>query len=439
MGRDLDGIARPTPKAVMTIGGWGGPGGDSTGEPGSQDSITLQGDYYQGQAGQNTSFSTMTGPTFLTNVVEDLRMSGGNVLGRWQHTFNQQHNLALQFYYDKTRRDELSFKEIRNTIDFDLQHRFSLPLGQDIVWGVGYRISGDHLRNSDSLSFDPSERRLRTFSAFIQDEIKMFQEKVRLTIGVKYLKNTFTGGRILPNVRLLYNPTPDQTIWAAVTHSNRFASRFEHDGRQTIAGTATDFVYHQGNPTVQGENLWGYELGYRAQVSSTVSFDAAAFYNYYTRSHGDQEVSETLELIQHVVTTRTYGGEVAGEWRLLEWWRLRPAFSYLHIRHSAPEGIEAESGQDPAHQLSIRSLMNLTDTLEVDTTFRFVDRLPGLGVSNYQNIDIRLGWRPTNHLEISVVGHNLLEKYHTEFKPEFIQTAASQIQRGVFGKVTWRF
>ncbi len=414
-------------------------GGRLDWEPGAQDSITLQGDYYQGQAGQNTSFPTMTGPTFLTNVVEDLRMSGGNVLGRWQHTFSQQHNFTLQFYYDKTRRDELSFKEIRNTIDFDLQHRFPLPLGQDIVWGVGYRISGDHLRNSDSLSFDPSERRLRTFSAFVQDEIKMFQERVRLTIGVKYLKNTFTGGQILPNVRLLYNPTPDQTIWAAVTHSNRFASRFERDGRQTIAGTPTDFVYHQGNPTVQGENLWGYELGYRAQVSSTVSFDAAAFYNYYTSSHGDQEVSETLELIQHNVTTRTYGGEVAGEWRLLEWWRLRPAFSYLHIRHSAPEGIEAESGQDPAHQLSIRSLMNLTDTIEVDTTYRFVDRLPRIGVSHYQNVDIRVGWRPTSRLEISVTGHNLLEQHHTEFKPEFIQTAASQIQRGVFGKVTWRF
>ena len=83
--------------------------------------------------------------------------------------------------------------------------------------------------------------------------------------------------------------------------------------------------------------------------------------------------------------------------------------------------------------------MNLTDTFEVDTTFRFIDRLSGLGVSNYQNVDIRLGWRPTPRLEVSVVGHNLLEKQHAEFKPEFIQTAASQIQRGLFAKVTWRF
>lgn len=83
--------------------------------------------------------------------------------------------------------------------------------------------------------------------------------------------------------------------------------------------------------------------------------------------------------------------------------------------------------------------MDLTNTLEFDTTFRFVDRLPGLGISNYQNLDVRLGWRPTSHVEFSLVGHNLLEARHLEFKPEFIQTSVSQIQRGLFAKVTWRF
>ena len=272
----------------------------------SQDSVTLQGDYYQGQAGQQTSFPATIGPAFLTNAVEDVRMSGGNLLGRWNHTFGQQHNLTLQFYYDKTRRDELSFKEIRNTLDLDLQHRIPLPLGQDIVWGVGYRVSGDQLRNSESLSFDPSERRLRTFTAFLQDEIKLFQEKVRLTIGAKYLKNTFTGGLILPNIRLLYNPTPDQAVWAAITQSNRIPSRFERDGRQTIAGTPTDLVERQGSSDVRSENLWGYELGYRAQVNPSLSFDAAdaaAFYNLYKHSSGEQEISETVQLVRSNMQT----------------------------------------------------------------------------------------------------------------------------------------
>ena len=414
-------------------------GGRLDWNPGTNDSITLQGDYYHGQAGQLTSFPTTTGPSFSTNAVEDVRMSGGNVLGRWQHIVGERHNLAFQFYYDRTRRDELSFKEIRNTVDVDFQHQFPLPLGQQIVWGLGYRVSGDHLRNSESLSFDPDERRLRTFSAFFQDEITMFQDKLRLTAGVKYLKNTFSGGLLLPNFRLLYQLTPNHSIWGAVTRSNRFPSRFEREGRRTITGTPTELVELQGNASVRSETLWGYELGYRAQLTSILSFDAVGFYNDYHHSTGEQEVSDSLELVRSQVTTRTYGGELSGDWRALPWWRLRPAFSYLHIRRTAPEGIETESGEDPTYQFSIRSLMNLTDTIEFDTTFRFVDRLVGLNVDSYTNLDVRLGWRPTSKLEFSVVGHNLIESRHTEFKPEFIQTAVSHIQRGMFGKVTWRF
>ena len=414
-------------------------GGRLDWNPGTNDSLTLQGDYYNGQAGQLTSFPTLTGPSFSTSVVEDLRMSGGNVLGRWQHTFGERHNFTFQFYYDRTRRDELLFKEIRNTVDVDFQHQFPLPLGQQIVWGLGYRVSGDHLRNSESLSFDPDERRLRTFSVFFQDEIGLFQNKLRLTAGVKYLKNTFSNGLLLPNFRLLYQLTPDQSVWGSVTRSNRFPSRFERDGRLALAGTPTEIVELQGNASVRSETLWGYEFGYRAQLTSVLSFDAVGFYNDYHQSTGEQEVSDSLELVRSQVTTRTYGGELSGEWRTLPWWRLRPAFSYLHIRRTAPEGIETESGEDPTYQFSIRSLMNLTDTIEFDTTFRFVDRLVGLDVGSYHNLDIRLGWQPISKLEFSVIGHNLLENRHTEFKPEFIQTAASQIQRGMFGKVTWRF
>ena len=405
----------------------------------SKDFVTLQGDYYQGQAGQQTSFPTTIAPTFSTNAVEDLRMSGGNVLGRWKHTFTQQHDFTLQFYYDRTRRDELFFKEIRNTFDVDFQHRVQLPLNQEIVWGALYRVSGDRLRNSESLSFTPDDRSLRMFSVFVQNEIKLFHEKVRLTVGAKYLKHTFTGGLIQPNVRLLYNPTPDQAIWAAVTRANRMPSRFERDGRLAVAGTPTELVYLQGNPAARSENLWGFEAGYRAQIGSTLSVDVAAFYNHYKYSSGEEELSESLEQIRPNVTTRTYGGEVAGEWRVLRWWRLRPTLTYLQVHRSAPEGIAFESGEDPVHQFSMRSLMELTDTIEFDATFRFVDRLPGIRVGNYQNLDIRLGWRPIRNLELSLVGHNLIEAGHVEFKPEFIQTGVSHIQRGVFGKVTWRF
>lgn len=372
-------------------------------------------------------------------MAEDVRMSGGNVLTRWRHVMGERSDFQLQFYVDRTKRNELTFQEVRNTYDIDFQHRLPLPFGQDVVWGLGYRISNDHLRNSDQLIFDPSDRSLRTFSAFVQDEIRLLHDHVRLTVGAKYLKNSFTGGLIQPNFRLLWTPDSKQTVWASVTRANRIPSRLERDARQLLAGTDLGFLQIQGNPMIHSENLWGYELGYRAQLSSAFSVDIAVFYNSYTHSHTEEEISETVKGIDNDAKFKIYGGEISGEWRVFDWWSLRPTFSYLQVKHSAPTGHEVESGDDPAHQMSLRSLVNISRTIEFDSTFRFVDRLPGIGVSSYANLDLRLGWRPSPALEFSLVGHNLLQTHHQEFQPEFIRTAPSQIQRGVYGKVTWRF
>jgi iron complex outermembrane receptor protein len=50
----------------------------------------------------------------------------------------------------------------------------------------------------------------------------------------------------------------------------------------------------------------------------------------------------------------------------------------------------------------------------------------------YTTLDARLAWFPIRELEIAVVGQHLLEAEHAEYGPD-------QIERGIYGKVTWRF
>ena len=50
--------------------------------------------------------------------------------------------------------------EIRDTIDFDFQHRFALTPRQEIIWGVGYRFTTDKIGNSLPISFEPDSRAL---------------------------------------------------------------------------------------------------------------------------------------------------------------------------------------------------------------------------------------------------------------------------------------
>jgi iron complex outermembrane receptor protein len=50
-----------------------------------------------------------------------------------------------------------------------------------------------------------------------------------------------------------------------------------------------------------------------------------------------------------------------------------------------------------------------------------------------------LAWRPIKNLELSLVGQNLIHAHHLEFNRSFINEAQSEVDRSVYGKVTWRF
>lgn len=407
----------------------------------SSDNLTVQGDSYAGRAGQETTLPTLIAPSFEDKRVEDVRFSGTNILTRWTHTFNNKSDLKLQFYYDRTDRNELTFREIRDTYDLDFQHRFPLPLEQDFVWGLGYRLSADRLRDGSPLSFSPSHQNLVTISGFAQDEIALFHETLRVSFGTKVLKNTYTNVLFQPNMRVTWTPEPTQTVWASLSRTSRLPTRVERDARRNEEGSGAGFVQLLGNPRQKGE-LWTVgELGYRGQVLDSLSFDLATFLSSETQGDTEEELSPTVKRFTSGTKLTLYGGELAVDWKVLSWWRLRPAFTYIQIREQVKAGMESEGegGTTPNHQASIRSLMNVTDQLEFDATYRFVDRLSALGVGNYHNLDVRLGWHPVKNLELSLVGQNLLEQRHQEFVPTFIPTATSQIQRGVYGKLTWRF
>lgn len=116
-----------------------------------------------------------------------------------------------------------------------------------------------------------------------------------------------------------------------------------------------------------------------------------------------------------------------------------PSYSHLQVRNHIPADHESESGEDPKHQFTLRTQLDLTKNIELDAFFRHIDKLPGLEIKSYQALDLRLSWRPRSDTELTLVGQNLLQSHHQEFSPEVIQTMPVQIQRGVFGKVTWRF
>lgn len=161
-------------------------------KPHEGDSLTIQGDAYDGRSGQRTQVSRLSAP-FSIPVQEDAEFSGMNLLGRWSRTLSKSSSLALQMYYDRTDRREPTFQEQRNTFDFDFQHRLQPTGRQELIWGLGYRYTRGDTKSVPTITISPSNRADNLFSAFVQDEIVLVQDRLRLTVGSKFEHNDYSG------------------------------------------------------------------------------------------------------------------------------------------------------------------------------------------------------------------------------------------------------
>jgi iron complex outermembrane receptor protein len=420
------------------------------------DTITAQGDIYTGDAGQRSVLTTFALP-FRTTVEADADLAGGNLLGRWQHVFSPTSALSAQLYYDRTYRREPTFREARDTFDIDVQHRFRIPWQQEIRLGLGYRLTSGDVASVPTVVFTPSRRTDQLFSVFVQDEIRLFTEQLRLTLGSKFEHNDYSGFEVQPNARLLWLLAPRHTLWAAITRAVRTPSRVEHDLTLTglLEPRTPTFTRIIGSDAFTSEKVLTYELGYRLQPTSRLFLDATAFYNRYMdllSLEPGMPFSETTPLPAHVVVPLAirnglhgegYGIELAAEWQPFDWWRVSGVYSYLQLnltrdQHSLDAStVRSTEGSSPTHQFSLRSFLNLPGRLEFDLIWRYVDHLPSQGVSSYLTLDAHLGWRPLPLLTIAVVGQNLLTDHHAEFGGG--SSGITEIERSVYGKVVWHW
>ncbi|OGP69341.1 MAG: TonB-dependent receptor [Deltaproteobacteria bacterium RBG_13_47_9] len=431
-----------------------------------QDSITAQGDIYKTDSGLTSSFALLY-PPFTQSLNEEIRSVGGNILGRWRHTFSNSSDMILQMYYDWTEHQELAHGERRDTFDLDFQHKFPLVEWQEVVWGLGYRLVEDDIRNSFSVAFTPDHRTDHLFSGFVQDDLSLIKDRLRVTLGSKFEHNSYTGFEIQPNVRMLWTPGSRHSIWGAVSRAVRTPARADDDVRYNISALPPDTVTNPsslpvlisafGNHYVESEKLIAYELGYRVQATSRITMDIATFYNDYTHLRSSETGMPRLETspgplhllvpitLGNGLKATTYGLEMAIDWRALNWWRLQASYTYLKVRVPSASVmsstfVEFGDERDPRHQIGLWSWMDLRRDLELNLSFRFVDKLPDLQVKSYVNLDAQLVWKPHKNLELSIVGQNLLDHSHAEFRTEsFLPAPAIEVERGVYGRMTWRF
>ena len=455
----------------------------------SRDAVTIQGDYYDGWSGESSRLNSLT-PPYNRLIGTTQKVSGGNLLGRWQRDLSASESFTLQGYFDHTERDwPAHLNEVRNTYDVDFQYRTKRFTGHDLVMGAGYRVSEDSMEASNrgvpanTLSFvtvSPSAARRTLYSVFIQDDITLFPQELVLTLGTKLEHNDYTGYEHQPNARLLWTPSETSTFWWSVARAVRTPSRTDTGG---FVNQAVLQPGAQGNPTprplllagggqVGSETVVAYEAGWKQQVLPTLSLDLALFHNEYkdlrTAVFGPAVCQpsglpvsagclflpgQTSILYPFGAGNRargySNGMELSVDWRVRPDLRFQLAWSELRMgmREEGTSFTTDREESAPKHQAGLRMAWNPRSDIDVDVWLRRVGALGDLGddaqgavsIPAYNEADMRVAWRPGTGVELALVGRNLLHKQHKEFTSELLDVQHMLIERSLFAQLKWKF
>jgi iron complex outermembrane receptor protein len=392
--------------------------------------VTVQGDVVDGRLHQQGT--------------ADIKVRGANLLGRVNQSFEGGSTATLQMYWDHTERNQpLAFVEHLDTLDLQLQHSVGLGDNHRLVWGGGYRLGHDRVQNGAAFGFLPGTMNLHWANLFAQDEMAL-RDDLRLTAGLKFEDNNYTGVEMLPTLRLAWNPKPATLVWASLARSVRAPSRIDHDFYSPTVPAVVNGVPQYaiaGGPDFESEVANVFELGYRAQPTATLSYSVTAFVGRYDKLRTlEPNQKGSGSVFRNFANGHTRGIETWLTWQAGKSWRLSGGGVVQRIdtaTEAVSRDLSATTGlatSDPSHHWMLRSSWDVAAGQELDLTLRHVGALARPAVPAYTAVDLRYGWRMSKELELALIGQNLFDPRHAEYGAA---PGRHSYERGVLLKLVW--
>lgn len=434
-------------------------------EPTKEDKLVFKAEGFYSEKDYPVSVPSLDPPYNDTDSFSGEKASHGfHSVVNWKHELEKDSNLNLQLDHSFEHEGGEVFAQDRNTFHLESSHRLKVADSHEVQYGAEYQYYSDDIEGNFADSFDPSERTTHVFTAMVQDEITLIQDKLNLVVGSKLGDNSYTDFEYMPNIRIGYYPSDKQTVWAAASKALALPSRVQNDviipvaAIPGIAPGITGLAVLNGNRGLQPEQLYAYEAGYRAELRENLSFDLAVFYHdydnlfngepeqpYFGAIDGQSRPTLIVPLrFQNSLEAESYGVEVSAEWQAETWWRLTGWYSLLKLHvfqngSTSTASKELYEGGNPTHQAQLRSTIALSDQLDFSQVVRYVSSLDWGNVDSYTELDLRLGWMARKDLELALVGRNLLDSEHQEFSGAVLPPPASEVERSVYASVTWWF
>ncbi len=141
----------------------------------SEETLTLEGDLYNGYEGQQFT-NTIRFPPGEQNVHEELHVSGGDILLRYDRMLDEDTGWKAWAYYDKMRRNGTAFAFTQDMYDLDCQYQFKTGPNHDWIAGANYRLVQDFTRGSFSFFMTPPSFTTNWASVFAQDTMTLVDD-----------------------------------------------------------------------------------------------------------------------------------------------------------------------------------------------------------------------------------------------------------------------
>jgi iron complex outermembrane recepter protein len=417
---------------------------------GASSAVTVQAEGYLGEVGQvDPSLSFGNRPPPEGPLGADV--AGGFVNASWTRRFGTRADLVLRATYDRTHRDDPTYRDTLDVVDVGAKSQIQLPAANELVLGASYRLMNDEFRGKGIVDLRPASSIDQQVSGYAQDTLSLFDRALRITAGAKVEHNDFSGFELQPAVRVAVTLAATHTTWAALSRAVRVPTRIERDVFAEATAPGQPTIRLVGNDELAAEQLVAFELGHRWHALPGLLVDVAAFHFRYDSLilfEVDTLIEESGQITVPVINRNAMhghssGGELAVVWSPLATWQLGATYSHcrldLELDPDAldPNGAQKIERDTPRHQGSLRSSIDLPGGFQLDGSGRLVGRIdradPAPAVPRYLGLDARIAWRASGEIEISVVGQNLLHDHTLEFP------GGTEVQRSFFGKVAGRF
>ena len=357
-----------------------------------------------------------------------------------------------------------SFEERRQRYTLDLQAKFTPWLGHHLLSGFTYERTDDELSSSAIFSFAQPEASVTFVGAFLQDEFELIPERLRVTIGGKIERNTYSGWEPQPSVRMIWAPHRKHRVWAAWSVAARTPTRAETSVNYyaSVLPPSAELPFPTaitilGSPEMDSEKVTAMELGYRFQPQPQLTFELSGFYNDYEDLRGfiadSYEVRYTPlpHVIAYLATNNgvqghTRGGELSVRWEAFKGFLLEA--SHSRISHDLVDAISPEeeisrfaigvyTDTTPEHLTQLSASWSPHSDWRVKVALHHNTPMPDKTIPAYTGLNLHLAWKFRPNWEASLIGRDLLEDRHREFPETFSRQVTPNIGRSVFLRLTF--